>query len=237
MSTLIGSEDMTEQAGEETLEERLERLAREVDQLRTENQRLHQMLKEERAWREANERAVAYAERLLEHGVDDRVDGLVERIEGEIEPAIRDERKAGLRRDTHLERKIGILAEKAGVDLTDQMAMHEDKIAHVLRYGIQDAVDRPYSVHYRAQDLLSHFEDWWTERPDERGVRLTIERPEAQRRLNELRDENLKPNQVGRVFEKVVEWADPARLASVQTTEEGIQRLVLYRDRGESDRR
>jgi len=115
-------------------------------------------------------------------------------------------------------RRVNAVAEAAEVEVTEAEIMGDDKITRVLRNGASAVAtnSNPTKVALRAAEVLRHIDEWGSAINDAYGRRFQIDNPSAKQRLKDARGENLQSNQVTRVFEKIVEWAeDSPRTASV----------------------
>lgn len=147
-----------------------------------------------------------------------------------------DEQKKRSRDDARLRRRIGAVAEAAGVDVEDSGAATDDRIQRLIRNGVDAVTDRPYPVHERARAVLLHAGEWGTVANDAFGGRILLEAPAVRERLELHRDENLQSRQVIAVFEKIAELAADSDRTVQVNSQKPVTRLRIQLSSEELDR-
>jgi len=156
----------------------------------------------------------------------------------EFTKEIRSEQQTRTSQDSMIERKVSMIAEETGVDLTDTDVAGEDKIKRLLQYGPEDVADRVYEVHHRARETLAHAGDWGTTSDDKFGKRIQLKAPEVKERLELTRGETLQSKQVRDVFEKIAQLAaDSPRKVKADTGGDGVNTLTIHLTEDEVERR
>lgn len=130
--------------------------------------------------------------------------------------------------DAQIERRVGKLAEAAGIDLDDVDIMGDDKIRRAMQEGAGAVESHAYASHKRAVALLRNIDDVGKLGEDEFGDRFTVNTSQAKQFFRTRDDVRLKSEQVKRVFETIEAWgADSPR--HVQADFKGdVNRLVIY---------
>jgi archaellum component FlaC len=170
-----------------------------------------------------------------DHPVGARINGLdsnLDSVEGSVEDLRADlvaEQKTRSQHDSLVERRVAAVAEKAGVDISDEDLVDDDKIAQLLRVGPDAITDRVYPVHRRARTMLESGREWGTLVSDENAVRIVFKAPEVRPYLDARFDREFSTSEIERIFSKVEDLAaDSPRKVRKRKTDEGHHMLAVW---------
>lgn len=150
------------------------------------------------------------------------------RVLGNIQDQISEERDKRGQEIAMVRRRIGAVADEAGVKIDNADLMGDDKIRRAMRDGADAVESSVYASYKRAVLLLRNINDVGTHTGDKMGERFTVDTPSAKEFFRTRNDEKLKSSQIKRIFEKIDEWgADSPR--QVNTDFGGSKnKLVIY---------
>jgi len=236
----------------ESLEDRLEEKDEEIEELEDELEENDERIDDlEVKVNFRHEQKITFLDEILtghEDGILDYQDEfiqehgcLIDQLCGEsgsgpiadLEDDVVEEQKQRSMSESRLRKEINVVAEKAGVDVTDSDLVGEDKITRVMRDGPQAVESTVYPVHERACEVLRNVDRWGTLTSDKFGKRFTLKSPTVSDRLQDSRGETLSTTEVKRVFAKIEKWAQDSPRRVTKDFSGDVNQLLIALDQEE----
>ena len=233
---------------EERLQEKDEQITELEDELEEKDERINELevkvnIKHERKIESLNTAVagdglgtVEYQDEFIqEHGcIIDQLCGEVDSGPiADLEDDVVEEQKQRSIVESRLRKEINVVAEKAGVDVTDSDVVGDDKITRVMRDGPQAVESTVYPVHQRACEVLRNIDRWGTKTSDKFGKRFVLRSPTVSERLQDSRGEDLSTTEVKRVFAKIEKWAQDSPRRVTKDFSGDVNQLLISLDQEE----
>lgn len=147
----------------------------------------------------------------------------------DVQAELRAEQQTRSQADSQIRARLTLVQDAIDADVDESRLVEQDKLARIIKNGVQDVVSSPSARQERAEDILLRMSDWGTRQSDQNGDRVVFYAKDVR---DHMRDRygtsTIQSTQVQRAFDALVEFAADSPRRVKKRKNDGRVQLVVF---------